>query len=264
MSETLQEKKSKNPDRPRAVKNSSPGVSPPFENFRVLLFDIDGTLIRTVRRPEYRALIREMLMEVFGTCGRITEIDFGGKTDLAIYREALECEGISPERIRELLPGVEARMVDILNGLARTGELFRLCPGVGELLESLPDRPHLFPSLLTGNVEKLAEAKLRVAGIWHHFRGRGAFGGDAEDRNHLPAFAAQRLSEHLGHQLSPEQFVIVGDTPRDILCARHFGARVLAVASGQHTVEQLREHAPDALLQDLSDTEQVLEILSSL
>jgi phosphoglycolate phosphatase-like HAD superfamily hydrolase len=230
----------------------------------VLLFDIDGTLIRTVRRPEYRGLIREMLMEVFGTCGRITEVDFGGKTDLAIYREALECEGISSEFIREQLPGLEARMVEILNGLAKTGEMFRLCPGVRELLDALSDRPHLFPSLLTGNVEKLAEAKLRVSGIWHYFRGRGAFGGDAEDRNHLPAFAAERLSEHLGHRLPPERFVMLGDTPRDILCARHFGARVLAVASGQHTIEDLRQHSPDALLRDLSDTEQVLDILSAV
>ncbi|HYP27525.1 MAG TPA: HAD hydrolase-like protein [Blastocatellia bacterium] len=247
------------------IENNRAGGRPPLsENFRVLLFDIDGTLIRTVRRPEYRGLMREMLMEVFGTCGRIADVDFGGKTDLAIYREALECEGVSYDLIRERLPGLEARMVEILNELAKTGELFRLCPGVRELLDALSDRPHLFPSLLTGNVEKLAEAKLRVAGIWHYFRGRGAFGGDAEDRNHLPAFAAERLSEHLGHRLSPERFVIVGDTPRDILCARHFGARVLAVASGQHTIEHLRQHSPDALLQDLSDTERVLDILSAV
>lgn len=234
------------------------------ENLRVLLFDIDGTLIQTVRRPEYRTLIRGMLTDLFGTCGRIAEVDFGGKTDLAIYREALECEGISSDRIREQLPGLEARMVEILDSLASTGELFRLCPGVRELLDSLPTRPHLFPSLLTGNVEKLAEAKLRVAGIRHYFRGRGAFGGDAEDRDHLPAFAAERLREHLGHALSPDQFVIIGDTPRDISCARHFGARVLAVASGHHTMEHLGRHSPDALLQDLSDTERVLDILSTL
>ena len=261
MSEISRENKSTKRGQARAV-TRSPAAPPGL--FRVLLFDIDGTLIRTVRRPEYRVLIREMLMDIFGTCGRITEVEFGGKTDLAIYREALECEGVSPDLIRERLPGLEARMVEILNDLARKGELFRLCPGVLDLLESLSDRPHLFPSLLTGNVEKLAEAKLRVAGIWHYFRGRGAFGGDAEDRNHLPAFAADRLSEHLGRALSPEQFVIVGDTPRDILCARHFGARALAVASGQHTVEQLEEHSPDALLQDLSDTQRVLEILTAI
>jgi phosphoglycolate phosphatase-like HAD superfamily hydrolase len=233
-------------------------------DLRVLLFDIDGTLIRAVRRPEYRGRIRQMLIDVFGTCGRISEVDFGGKTDLAIYREALECEGFTPAQIRERLPRLEATMVEILYEMAATGEVFRLCAGVAELLESLKDDPHFVTSLLTGNVEKLAEAKLRVAGIWHYFKGRGAFGSDAEERNHLPEIAAARMTEHLGVGLSPEQFVIVGDTPRDIKCARHFGARVLAVASGFHSVEQLAEHRPDALLADLSDTPAVIRLLSEI
>lgn len=233
-------------------------------NLRVILFDIDGTLIRAVRRPEYRGRIRDMLMDVFGTCGRITEVDFGGKTDLAIYREALECEGINAEVIGERLPRLEATMVEILDQLASTGEVFRVCEGVRDLLEKLARDERFLPSLLTGNVEKLAAAKLRVAGIGHYFRGRGAYGSDAEDRDHLPAIAADRISNQLGLTLAPERFVIVGDTPRDISCARHFGARVLAVASGQHTLEQLEKFSPDALLADLSDTEQVINLLAEI
>src|SRR5215216_4969560 len=199
----------------------------PPADFRVVLFDIDGTLIKAVRRPEYRGRMRQMLLDVFGTCGRIAEVDFGGKTDLAIYREALECEGVTPEFIREQLPRLGQVMVDMLYDLASTGEVFRLCPGVAELLEALSKDPRFVPSLLTGNVERLAEAKLRVSGIWHYFRRRGAFGSDAEERDHLPAIAAERINEHVGHTLAPGNFIIVGDTPRDIKCARHFGARVV-------------------------------------
>jgi phosphoglycolate phosphatase len=231
---------------------------------RVVLFDIDGTLIRAVRRPEYRGRIRDILMDTFGTCGRISQVDFGGKTDLAIYREALECEGISPAVIRERLPRLEAAMVEILSELSRTGEVFRLCPGVSALLDRLKDDPRFLTSLLTGNVEKLAEAKLRTVGIWHYFRGRGAFGSDAEERDHLPAIAASRISEHLGRPVAAERFIIVGDTPRDISCARHFGARVVAVASGQHTPDQLRQFSPDALLEDLSDTDGILKLLAEI
>lgn len=234
------------------------------DDLRVLLFDIDGTLIRAVRRPEYRGRIRQMLVDVFGTCGRISEVDFGGKTDLAIYREALECVGISSADIHERLPLLEAEMVSILADLASTGEVFRLCEGVRNLLEDVQSMPRFLPSLLTGNVERLAQAKLRVVGIDHYFRWRGAFGSDAEERNHLPAIAAERIAEQTGKRLAPERFIIIGDTPRDIACARHFGARAVAVASGYHTVEQLSRFAPDAVLRDFTDTGSVIKLLSEI
>jgi phosphoglycolate phosphatase-like HAD superfamily hydrolase len=242
----------------------TPSLHPLITGLRVLLFDIDGTLIRAVRRPEYRGRMKQMLVDVFGTCGRIAEVDFGGRTDLSIYREALESEGISAERIREELPRLEAAMVGLLAEMAATGEVFHLCAGVRDLLEALKDDEKFLPSLLTGNVERLAEAKLRVAGIWDYFRGRGAFGGDAEERDHLPAIAAERICDHLGCRLAPDRFVIVGDTPRDIKCARHFGARSLAIASGPFTLDQLKQHSPDAVLEDLSDTRAVLRLLAEI
>jgi len=248
----------------RSANKLPPAFSLLPPDLRVILFDIDGTLIRAVRRPEYRGRIRQMLVEVFGTCGRIAEVDFGGKTDLAIYREALESEGFTLAQIHERLPGLEAMMVEILYEMAATGEVFRRCAGVAELLEALAGDARFVTSLLTGNVEKLAEAKLRTVGIWPYFKGRGAFGSDAEERDHLPEIAAARLREHLGVELPPARFVIVGDTPRDIQCARHFGARVVAVASGAHTLEQLAAHRPDALLADLSDTPSVVKLLNEI
>jgi phosphoglycolate phosphatase-like HAD superfamily hydrolase len=234
----------------------------PPTDCRVVLFDIDGTLVHAVRRPEYRGRIRQMLEGVFGTCGRISEVDFGGKTDLLIYREALECEGISVSAIQARLPRLETEMVALLEEMAATGEVFRACEGVRQLLDALARDARFVTSLLTGNVEQLAHAKLRSVGIHHYFKHRGAFGSDAEERDHLPAIAAARINTALKQTLAPERFIIIGDTPRDIQCARHFGARVLAVATGMHSVEQLQTHAPDAVLADLRDTEAVIAWLA--
>ena len=231
---------------------------------RVILFDVDGTLIKAARRGEYRGLINAKLIELFGTCGRISEVDFAGKTDLAIYREALECEGVSIDAICRRIPEIETAMAQVLDHMASGGEVFHLCPGVRELLEALSHDARFLPSLLTGNMEKLAQAKLRLAGIWDYFKGRGAFGSDAEERDHLPAIAAARFNDYLGQELERDRFVIVGDTPRDIACARHFGARVLAVASGRHTVEELSALCPDAVLPDLSGTDEVLKLLAAI
>jgi phosphoglycolate phosphatase-like HAD superfamily hydrolase len=117
------------------------------------------------------------------------------------------------------------------------------------------------PSLLTGNLERLAETKLKLVGLWRYFKVRGAFGSDHEDRHRLPAIAAQRITDYFGHTLEADRFIVVGDTPRDISCARSFGARVVAVASGQHSVEQLAEFSPDAIVGDLSNTDEILELL---
>ena len=231
---------------------------------RVILFDIDGTLIKPARRGQYRGLINQLLIDIFGTCGRISEVDFGGRTDLAIYREALECEGVTVAEIRSRLGDLEAGMVSVLERMSAEGAVFRLCPGVRELLDALSADARFITSLLTGNVEKLAEAKLRLVDIWDYFKSRGAFGSDAIERDHLPAIAAARLSEQLGRPLPPERFIIVGDTPRDISCARHFGARVVAVASGLHSVEQLAPFEPDALLADLTGAGELVDLLASI
>jgi phosphoglycolate phosphatase-like HAD superfamily hydrolase len=119
-------------------------------------------------------------------------------------------------------------------------------------------------TLLTGNLEALAHAKVHSAGIGHFFRLRGAYGSDAEDRNQLPAIAAQRVGDQLGERIPPGRMIIIGDTPRDIECARHFGVRVVAVASGFHSREQLRPFSPDALLRDFGRTREVVRMLSGL
>ena len=93
----------------------------------------------------------------------------------------------------------------------------------------------------------------------------GAFGNESFDRRDLPAIAVGRINEHLGANFPPEHFIVIGDTPNDIACARHFGTRVVAVATGRmHPAETLRPYQPDALLPDLTDVELVMRTLDEL
>lgn len=111
--------------------------------------------------------------------------------------------------------------------------------------------------LLTGNIRLGAEIKLRHFRLWDEFT-LGAFSDDSEDRNELAAIARDRAAATLGRPLGGAELLVIGDTPRDIECARAIGARVLAVATGRDSVDALRAHAPDfaaASLRDISPAE---------
>jgi phosphoglycolate phosphatase-like HAD superfamily hydrolase len=136
---------------------------------------------------------------------------------------------------------------------------------VPEILEQVAAHPRYLSSLLTGNLEPAAYLKLQLVGLERFFQLPGAFGDDSHDRRDLPALAAARLNAHLKLDLRPAQFIVIGDTPNDIACARHFGARAVAVCTGRFdSRESLAAHEPDAILSDLSETELVLSTFDEL
>jgi len=125
-------------------------------------------------------------------------------------------------------------------------------PGVWEFigqLHALPEPPAL--GLLTGNIRLGAEIKLRYFELWEVFQ-TGAFGDDHEERNQIAAIAKDRGSRLLNNDLRGEQILVIGDTPRDIECARSIDARTLIVATGSAKLEELETHQPDWLVKDLT------------
>jgi phosphoglycolate phosphatase-like HAD superfamily hydrolase len=136
---------------------------------------------------------------------------------------------------------------------------------VRETLEATSEHPRFHNALLTGNIEPAARLKIRLVGLSEFFQLPGAFGDDSYDRRDLPAVANERINSHLKLDLAPSQFIVIGDTPNDIACARHYGSRSVAVATGRmYSAEDLLEHKPDALLPNLADPELVLRTLSEL
>ena len=228
---------------------------------RVLLFDIDGTLVTAARGRGYRREVTRIIEEIFGTAGTMQTVDMAGKTDLAIISEALKAEGFSIEDVRARLPFWELAFHDLVERLHTESPLFTACPGVCELLQKLEEDSWFVLSLMTGNMERTATTKLATVGLHRHFRVRGAYGSDHHDRRELPAIAARRIIEHTGRTLDPQDFVVIGDTPRDVDCARHFGMRSIAVATGPFSVEELASHGPDAALDSLGDVDAVIAAL---
>jgi phosphoglycolate phosphatase len=239
---------------------------PTHNSMRVLLWDLDGTLVRGKRFGAFKDYTVPMLETVFGTAGCLHDLVVNGMTDLQIVEEALRSEGITREHINSRRDELLTCYMDEMKRATGNGQqTLEAMPGAREVLQAVNENPRYGSALLTGNIEPAARLKVELTGLDGFFPLPGAFGNESFDRRDLPAIAAQRINEHLGAQLQPEQFIVIGDTPNDIACARHFGARVVAVATGRvHSAEELRGHEPDALIPDLLDTELVIETLASL
>jgi phosphoglycolate phosphatase len=232
---------------------------------RLILFDIDGTLLWTNgagRRAIHRALLDEM-----GTAGPIEGYRFDGKTDPQIVRELLTLAGHPESDSDDRVTAVCRRYVDLLTAeLAKPTQATKLYPGINDLLTALEpyeaDRRALV-GLLTGNVEHGAALKLRSAGLDPARFAVGAFGSDSHRRANLPAVAARRAAERTGRRFTGDDLVIVGDTPDDVACARPMGARTIGVATGFYDTNALRAAGATHVFENLGDTQAVLDALFS-
>jgi phosphoglycolate phosphatase-like HAD superfamily hydrolase len=212
----------------------------------LLLFDIDGTLITTGGCGE-RAL-RLAVKDEFGVEDDMRDIEIAGRTDTSIARQLLKKHGrpVTEEGIRGILDSYLRHLPRLLPEVKG-----RLLPGVADLLPALKPREDVVLALLTGNLVRGAEHKLSHYGVWHYFE-FGAFADDHHERDRLGPFALARAAER-GHAVSISRTFVIGDTPHDISCARAFGAKAVAVATGGFRSEGLARHSPDVLLEDLSD-----------
>jgi phosphoglycolate phosphatase-like HAD superfamily hydrolase len=237
-----------------------------MSDLRILLWDIDGTLIRSVHTGGYKIYTIPVLEEIFGTSGQLATMRVSGMTDLQIIAEALRDEGFTHDDVRKRIHEVSVRITEEARRVTGNGTpFFQVIPGVREMLDVLDQHPRYRSALLTGNIEAMAYLKMELVGLEKYFSLPGAFGDESHDRKDLPALAAERIREQLKMNLAAEQFIVLGDTPNDIGCAQHFGARAVALGTGRfYSAEELLACEPDAFLPNLSDTDLVLETLARL
>ncbi len=214
---------------------------------KVVLFDIDGTLIRS-GGAGVRAFGKALETE-FDLCGAASGLQFAGRTDTGLLREVFSARGVEPTPANfERFFSTYTQWLDHM--LTQThGEI---CPAIPHFIGDLKRlRPAPVVGLLTGNIRLGAEIKLRHFQLWDYFE-TGAFADDHEDRNLIAAAARRRVSDQLGEDVSGGEIVVIGDTPLDIECARAIGARCVAVATGGFSRAQLEAHQPFWLADNLS------------
>ena len=225
---------------------------------KVLLFDIDGTLVLT-GRAGVRAMNRAC-EQVIGHSNALDGVAVAGRTDSIILHDALRAIG------HEMDEDLFARLRDAYVTLLREEILLpgegtkAVLPGVAGLLDALRARPDVFLALLTGNFEVGARIKLEHFDLWRYFK-CGAFGDDAADRNALVPFALDRARACGLDAIAPEDVFVVGDTPHDVACARAVGAVPVGVATGSFSVADLRGSGADIVFPDLGDAAAFMRVI---
>ena len=221
---------------------------------KLVLWDIDGTLVDSAGYG-VRAF-EDAFREVFG---RPPErlAPMAGRTDHEIALEVFRLNGVDDGERR--LDGFSRALAAALAAAEpRIRAEGRALPGAAEALEALA-REDVIQSLLTGNIEPNAAVKLAAFGLEPHLDFEvGAYGSDDRRRPHLVDIARRKASTKYGAAIAPEDTVLIGDTPLDVAAGRHGGARVIAVATGRHGEDELRDAGADVVLPDLRDTAAVL------
>ena len=223
----------------------------------LLLFDVDGTLVAGAARAHAQAL-HAALHEVHGIDPQAVRstVSPAGRTDGEIARMLLLAAGVSALQIDERADDVRAACCEQYAHLCPPDLSDKVIAGIPALLSQLLERTDVTLALVTGNYEPVGRLKLKRAGLGRFFAaGQGGFGSDAEDRAELPQIARQRAGSD-GIPFARDHTIVIGDTPRDIYCARADGVRCLAVATGPYDVEQLQD--ADGVAADTAELSELL------
>ncbi len=217
---------------------------------KLLLWDIDGTLISTGRAGEFA--LEDAIRTTLHSDPDLSGIEIAGRTDRAIAMQILKKYGREPsiESVAGFLDGYLAALAQRLPQRRPHGTVYA---GIIEILEEARRRPDIAQGLLTGNIRRGAHLKLEHYNVFHYFE-FGAFADDHHDRNRLPPFARARAEAIYQISFPPETIFVIGDTPHDVACGKAVGAHTIGVATGRFSVDDLVRAGAHVAFPDLADT----------
>ena len=224
---------------------------------KLILFDIDGTIM-----DSGGAGTRSMdiaFKELFSVDNAFRDISMAGKTDVEILKEGLKRHNLPSDN--GVIPAfISAYVKNLARDIDNPKKVIK--PGIAELLGMLSERDGIRLCLLTGNLEEGARIKLKSIGVDRYFP-FGAFGSDHEDRNMLLPIAADKFKGLYKEGISFKDCIIIGDTPKDVECARPYGAKAIAVATGPYSMDILNNTGADMVLKDLSNPNEFLRFIGA-
>lgn len=224
----------------------------------VVLFDVDGTLVRTEGASRHSRAFRAAFKSVYGTECRFVS-GLHGMTDMQIFMTLARGMGLGGERAHELAREACRHMVTIYQTPEEGDGHYVDLPGARATVEALAARGAML-GLVTGNTLEIALHKLASVGL-DGFFAFGAYGTEAWDRSSLPPIAVARAERLMGRPIDPGSVFVVGDTPRDVACALDNGYRSVAVATGSFGAPELLAAGAELVLPDLRDSERLLQLL---
>ncbi|MCK5145562.1 HAD hydrolase-like protein [bacterium] len=222
---------------------------------KVLLFDIDGTILLTGGAG--KRSMEDAFLSVYNR--PLSDVPMAGRTDSQIFRHILRHHDIqwSISEEKKFKQAYFDRLELALSGIAHGA---RLCPGIHTLLTTLDRHDDCTIGLLTGNWKISAYMKLKYFNIDHYFN-IGSFADDNEDRNLLlPAFM-RRFNGLYGYMPLKDESFIIGDTPRDVEAALYNNVISIAVASGFASKQELLQSNPQYFFDDLEDTDAFIKTI---
>ncbi len=216
---------------------------------KLLLFDIDGTLINTAGSG--RKAVEKSFEKILGVKNLFDKLPFKGRTDSFIWERGRELAGISRERFKKIKPALAREYYKILATELKLNKKAYLYPGVKEILTLTQKEKNIWTALLTGNFKKGAYIKLAHFGIARYFP-TGGFGEDSLNRNRIAQKALSRAKRVF--KTNFDKVYVIGDTPFDIMCAKHIKAISVVVTTGGFSYNELKKHNPDLIIETLNDT----------
>jgi phosphoglycolate phosphatase-like HAD superfamily hydrolase len=226
----------------------------------LLLFDIDGTILK-FKSYKSKEIFSNMMLDIFGVEVPDSAMpDFAGMTDLQILKEIAQNIGMDKSLLFNRLNEIWLRISQDYNQFC-SSQYIDLLPGIKELLKLLSNNQEFSLGLQTGNFKENAYSKLSAYNLDNYFQ-FGAFGSDHENRNMLPPLAIERANQYHKKQLfHTYNTLVIGDSHKDIECAKSNNLPVLAVGTGNVSAKDLEFFEPSAVLDDFSNYNEVIDLI---